>query len=321
MVIPLPTDLPALTIIIANPHGFCAGVQRAIDIVERALEIHGAPIYVRHEIVHNKYVVEDLRQRGVVFVDNVDDIPDSHHQRPVIFSAHGVPQSVLDHAKENSINHIDATCPLVTKVHMAARHHAKRGYHQILIGHEGHPEIIGTMGQVPDGAITLIGTPENAATVTPPADQPLAYLTQTTLSVEETAQIIRVLRRRFPHIKGPTREDICYATTNRQEAVKNVAPLCDAFWVIGSENSSNTARLVEVAQSFDIPAQRVENTPIWDSLKEGMVLGISSGASAPEVLVDAMLDAIKQRFQVTVRSHETCDEKVSFKLPRALSAP
>lgn len=308
---------PPLTVRIADPHGFCAGVERAVEIVDRLLVMHGAPVYVRHEIVHNKYVVDDFRARGVVFIDEIDDIPQADRARPVVFSAHGVAQAVIDRADAENLNYIDATCPLVTKVHMQARHRHRQGYHLLLIGHAGHPEIIGTMGQVP-AEVTLVETVEAAEHVAVESPEKLAYLTQTTLSVEETAAIIRVLKRRFPAIIGPSREDICYATTNRQQAVREVATGCEVFWVIGSENSSNAARLVEVAASIGVPARMIESSPHWDDLQPNMVLGLSSGASAPEVLVDQLIAAIGTRYKVTVEHKEITREVVSFNLPRAL---
>ncbi len=311
--------LPPLTILLAAPRGFCAGVVRAIDIVERALKLHGAPVYVRHEIVHNKYVVDDLKAKGAIFVDELDQVPDG--DRPVIFSAHGVPKSVPAAARRRHLHQIDATCPLVTKVHMeAARHHAD-GLHIILIGHRGHPEVIGTMGQLPDGAVSLIETAAEAEALVPPDAAKLAYVTQTTLSVDDTRDVIAVLQRRFPAITGPAREDICYATTNRQEAVKEIAPQVELLLVVGAPNSSNSKRLVEVAERNGCPrgllVQRASELD-WAGLQGLSTIGITAGASAPEVLVNEIIDAFRRHYEVTLKPVTLREENVSFKLPRAL---
>ena len=311
--------LPPLKILLAAPRGFCAGVVRAIDIVERALEIYGAPVYVRHEIVHNKFVVDDLKAKGAIFVDELDEIPPG--DRPVIFSAHGVPKAVPAAAEVRKLFQIDATCPLVTKVHMEAQRHHEQGLEIILIGHKGHPEVIGTMGQLPPGAITLIETTDDAEVVPVRDPAKLAFVTQTTLSVDDTKDVIDVLLRRFPRIKGPTREDICYATTNRQEAVKSIAPQIDALIVVGAPNSSNSKRLVEVgikngcAHGFLV--QRAAELD-WRLLSGLRTIGLSAGASAPEVLVNEIIDAFRLHYTVTVEKVVLREENVSFKLPREL---
>ncbi len=310
---------PPLTIQLAAPRGFCAGVVRAIDIVERALELYGKPVYVRHEIVHNRYVVEDLKAKGAIFVEELDEVPDGEH--PVIFSAHGVPKSVPAAAKDRNLFFLDATCPLVSKVHMeAARHHAD-GHEIVLIGHAGHPEVIGTMGQLPKDAITLLETENDAETFEPRDADRLAYITQTTLSLDDTANIIEILTRRFPEIHGPHKQDICYATTNRQEVVKQMAPDCDMLVVVGAPNSSNSRRLVEVAKKSgcdnSMLVQRAAEID-WHSVGSPVVIGITAGASAPEVLVTEVVDAFRERFDVTVETIRTRDENVSFKLPRQL---
>ncbi len=304
------------------PRGFCAGVDRAVQIVELALEKFGAPVYVRHEIVHNKYVVDGLRAKGAVFVDELDEIPES--DAPVIFSAHGVPKSVPAAAEQRNIFYIDATCPLVSKVHMEAERHFEQGLEIVLIGHRGHPEVIGTMGQLPDGAVTLVETVEDARVFEPADGEKLAYITQTTLSVDDTAAIVAALQERFPAIVGPHKEDICYATTNRQQAVKAVAGRCDAMLVVGAPNSSNSRRLVEVAERTGCPiAMLVQNAGEidWDALGKPATLGITAGASAPEVLVDEIVNALREHFDVTLESVTTANERVSFKLPRALREP
>lgn len=315
------TDLqkPSLTIQLAAPRGFCAGVVRAIDIVERALELYGKPVYVRHEIVHNRYVVEDLKAKGAIFVEELDEVPDGDH--PVIFSAHGVPKSVPAAAKTRNLYYLDATCPLVSKVHMeAARHHAD-GLDIVLIGHAGHPEVIGTMGQLPHGAITLVETEQDAQTFEPRDPGRLAYITQTTLSVDDTASIIDILKQRFPDIHGPHKQDICYATTNRQEVVKQMAPHCDMLVVVGAPNSSNSRRLVEVAKKSgcerSMLVQRAAEID-WSALGALTTIGITAGASAPEVLVSEVVDAFRERYDVNVETIRTRDENVSFKLPRQL---
>ncbi len=314
--------LPPLKILLAAPRGFCAGVVRAIDIVERALEIYGAPVYVRHEIVHNKFVVDDLKAKGAIFVEELSEIPPGEH--PVIFSAHGVPKAVPAEAQRRALFQIDATCPLVTKVHMEAQRHHEQGLEIILIGHKGHPEVIGTMGQLPMGAITLIETVEDAEEINVRSAEKLAYATQTTLSVDDTRDVIAVLQRRFPLIKGPTREDICYATTNRQEAVKSIAAHIDALIVVGAPNSSNSMRLVEVGERNGCPkgylVQRATDLD-WNALGGLQVVGLSAGASAPEILVNEIIDAFRSHYDVTVENVTLREENVSFKLPRELRQP
>lgn len=309
-----------LKILLANPRGFCAGVDRAIKIVEVALEKYGAPVYVRHEIVHNRHVVEDLEAKGAIFVDELDQAPDD---RPVVFSAHGVPKSVPAEAKRRRMIYLDATCPLVSKVHHEAEHHYQADRRILMIGHSGHPEVIGTMGQLPEGAILLIETMEAVADLDLATDTPLAYITQTTLSVDDTARIVSALKSRFPAIHGPAKEDVCYATTNRQAAVKSMAPQCDALIVVGSPNSSNSRRLVEVAVSMGCDnAFLVQNATSldWSRLEGVSRLGITAGASAPEVLVHELIDACRQRYEVTLETVSVGDETVHFNLPRALSA-
>ena len=310
---------PELKILLAAPRGFCAGVERAIEIVERALEKYGAPVYVRHEIVHNKHVVDELRRKGAVFVEELDQIPDGDH--PVIFSAHGVPKSVPDAARRRALFHIDATCPLVTKVHREAERLSETGHEIVLIGHRGHAEVVGTMGQLPAGAISLIESVDDAERFEPRDAARLAYTTQTTLSVDDTMAIIAVLKRRFPAIAGPHRQDICYATTNRQEAVKAIAPRSDAMIVVGSPNSSNSQRLLETAQragcaqSFLVQGAREID---FDRFAGCRVVGLTAGASAPELLVDEVIAAFGARFTLTVEAVTTRTENVSFKLPRVL---
>lgn len=310
---------PPLTVLLAAPRGFCAGVDRAILIVERALEKWGPPVYVRHEIVHNRHVVESLRAKGAVFVAELDEVP---ADAPVIFSAHGVPKSVPAEAERRNLTYVDATCPLVSKVHRnAERHFAQEGRHLLLIGHAGHPEVIGTLGQVPPGAATLVETVADAETVEPPPGKGLAYVTQTTLSVDETADIIAALRRRFPDIAAPKQEDICYATTNRQLAVKTAAARADVFIVVGSANSSNSNRLVEVARQAGCrKAQLIDDRDgiDWPALEGARTLALSAGASAPETLVQGVIDALRERFTVTVETLETAREDIEFKLPRIL---
>ena len=301
---------PPLTIHLAAPRGFCAGVDRAIKIVEMALEKWGAPVFVRHEIVHNKYVVDDLRAKGAVFVEELEDCP---LDRPVIFSAHGVPKSVPAAAQARQMLFVDATCPLVSKVHIEAARHHENGLQMIMIGHEGHPETIGTMGQLPEGEVLLVETVEDVAHVDVRDPARLAFVTQTTLSVDDTADIVAALKARFPAIVGPHKEDICYATTNRQEAVKAMAPLCDAMLVVGAPNSSNSKRLVEVgARAGCGYAQLVQRaTDIdWRALEGIASLGITAGASAPEVLVNEVIDAFRDRFDVTIKPVITAEEKV-----------
>ncbi len=313
------TPLPPLSILLCAPRGFCAGVVRAIDAVEKALAIHGAPVYVRHEIVHNKYVVESLRNKGAVFVKELHEIPDG--DAPVIFSAHGVPKSVPEEAMRRRMFAIDATCPLVTKVHREAMIHAKRGRHVLLVGHAGHPEVVGTMGQLPGGAITLVETLDDVARLDPPDPGNLAFVTQTTLSVDDTAQIVAALQARFPKMIAPHKEDICYATTNRQEAVKKVAPMVDAMIVVGSPNSSNSQRLREVAERAGCPLATLVNRGEdidWTRYGAISTLGITAGASAPEVLVEEIIDAFAQHYNVSVETVTTTEEDVFFPLPREL---
>jgi 4-hydroxy-3-methylbut-2-enyl diphosphate reductase len=312
-------EKPPLTILLCAPRGFCAGVVRAIDAVERALALYGAPVYVRHEIVHNRYVVDDLKRKGAVFVRELSDIPDT--DAPVIFSAHGVPKSVPAEAERRRLFAIDATCPLVTKVHREAEIHHKRGRAVILIGHQGHPEVAGTMGQLPEGAVTLVETLEDVAALAPADPERLAFVTQTTLSVDDTAEIIAALKARFPLIAGPHREDICYATTNRQEAVKRIAPEVEAMLVVGSPNSSNSQRLREVAERAGCPfaqlALRAGDID-WSRFVGLRRIGMTAGASAPEVLVEEMIDAFRERHQVSVEIVATAEENVFFPLPRQL---
>ncbi len=312
-------ELPELKILLAAPRGFCAGVDRAIQIVELALQKFGAPVYVRHEIVHNRYVVESLEAKGAVFVEELDEIPDTN--APVVFSAHGVPKSVPAEAERRNMFYLDATCPLVSKVHIEAERHYAQGREIVLIGHAGHPEVIGTIGQLPAGAVKLVETVEDAETFTPVDPSRLAYITQTTLSVDDTLEIVAVLKRRFPEISGPRKDDICYATTNRQSAVKAIAPQCDAVLVVGSPNSSNSMRLVEVANRAGcrtaMLVQKVSDIP-WDELRDIRTLGLTAGASAPEVLVNDIIEAFRQRYKVLVETVTTATEDITFKLPRAL---
>jgi 4-hydroxy-3-methylbut-2-enyl diphosphate reductase len=312
---------PRLEILLCAPRGFCAGVDRAIQIVELALRKYGPPVYVRHEIVHNKYVVEGLKAKGAVFVEELDEIPDT--QQPVIFSAHGVPKAVPASAAERKLFHLDATCPLVSKVHKEAMIHNRNGREIVLVGHAGHPEVIGTMGQLPPGAVRLIETVADARAFQPRDPVKLAWITQTTLSVDDTADIIAVLRERFPAIAGPHKEDICYATTNRQEAVKAVAGRVDAMIVVGSPNSSNSQRLREVAErsgcSLAFLIGRADEID-WARLANVRRLGITAGASAPEILVEEIIDAFAERFQVSVEPVVTAEETVAFNLPRELRA-
>jgi 4-hydroxy-3-methylbut-2-enyl diphosphate reductase len=313
----MPAQAP-LTVLLAGPRGFCAGVDRAILIVERALEKYGAPVYVRHEIVHNRFVVESLEAKGAVFVDELDDAPDD---RPVVFSAHGVPKAVPAEAVRRQMLYLDATCPLVSKVHSAAEHHHKAGRHLVLIGHAGHPEVVGTMGQLPEGAITLVEDEEQAAHVDLPADRELAFSTQTTLSVDDTAGIVAVLMRRFPQMRPPRSDDICYATTNRQSAVKAIAATADAILVLGSPKSSNSMRLVEVARRAGCAnAQLVQRAAEIDWQKLGPLrrLGITAGASAPELLVQEAIAAARLHYDVTIEEVVTAREDVHFNLPRVL---
>jgi 4-hydroxy-3-methylbut-2-en-1-yl diphosphate reductase len=307
-----------LKIYLASPRGFCAGVKRAIEIVEKSLNKYGKPVYVRHEIVHNKQVVEDLKKKGAVFVEELSDIKDN--TRPVIFSAHGVPKSVPEEAGQKKLSFVDATCPLVSKVHRESEQLHKRGYEIMLIGHNNHPEVIGTMGQLPKGSIKLIETIDDATSLdVKEFSKPVAYITQTTLSVDDTAEIIEKLKEKFPDIKQPVKEDICYATTNRQLAVKKIAPKCDIFFVIGSRNSSNSVRLVEVAKKAGCKNSMLmyfEKEIPMDDLKNSETVGISSGASAPEELVQNLLNKIKNDREVTIEEVVVAEEKVVFKLPK-----
>ncbi len=308
----------SLSIILAGPRGFCAGVDRAILIVERALEKYGPPVYVRHEIVHNRFVVDSLRDKGAIFVDELDEVPDD---RPVVFSAHGVPRSVPAEAQRRELIYVDATCPLVSKVHREAERHHREGFHVILIGHAGHPEVIGTTGQLPEGAITLVETADDVAGLPFAPDDRLAFVTQTTLSVDETADIIDALRARYKGIEAPKKEDICYATTNRQEAVKTMAADCDLFLVIGAPNSSNSKRLVEVARrggcAKAMMIQRAHDID-WSWFDGVERLGLTAGASAPEILVEEVIEACRARFDTSVEERVTAEETVEFKLPRQL---
>ncbi|MBA3527085.1 MAG: 4-hydroxy-3-methylbut-2-enyl diphosphate reductase [Pseudomonadota bacterium] len=310
---------PPLHVLIAAPRGFCAGVDRAIRIVELAIERYGAPVYVRHEIVHNRFVVDRLRELGAVFVDELDEVPDD---RPVVFSAHGVPKSVPQAASERSLSFLDATCPLVSKVHRQAERMIDEGLHILFIGHAGHPEVIGTFGQVPAGSMTLVETVEHVAAVEVPDTERLAFLTQTTLSVDDTAAIVEALQRRFPSIRGPRSEDICYATSNRQAAVKAIAPRCEKMLVIGAPNSSNSLRLAEVAERLNVPARLIQRaTDIdWAWLGEPRTLGVTAGASAPETLVREVMHALAGRFEVTEEEADHDPERMVFKLPRELVA-
>jgi len=310
-----------LTLYLAAPRGFCAGVDRAIKIVELALEKWGAPVYVRHEIVHNRFVVDGLREKGAVFVEDLADCPPD---RPVVFSAHGVPKSVPAEAEARRMLYVDATCPLVSKVHIEAERHHQNGLQMVMIGHAGHPETIGTMGQLPEGAVLLVETPADVACLEPRDPSRLAYITQTTLSLDDTAEVVAALRARFPAIVGPHKEDICYATTNRQQAVRAMAPNIDALLVIGAPNSSNSRRLVEVgARAGCGYAQLVQRAADidWRAIEGVRAVGLTAGASAPEVLVDEVVDAFRDRYDVTVEIVETAVERVEFKVPRALRVP
>jgi 4-hydroxy-3-methylbut-2-enyl diphosphate reductase len=313
-----PPAKPALTVLLVSPRGYCAGVERAIQIVEAALDSRDDPIYVRHEIVHNRHVVEELEAKGAVFIDEISEVPDG---AVVIFSAHGVPRSVVDETRDRKLEFLDATCPLVNKVHAEAASRVRQGYHVLLIGHAGHPEVEGTMGQVPAGSISLVQTAADAERVAVPNDARVAYTTQTTLSVDDTAHIIAALKRRFPAIAGPNRSDICYATTNRQDAVKAIAPRANALLVIGAPNSSNSRRLVEVAAAHgcerSILIERAGDLD-WTFLDGVATLGVTAGASAPEVLVQEVIDALRRRFDVTVEDVVVREENVVFSLPRAL---
>ena len=310
-----------LNILLAEPRGFCAGVDRAIQIVEKALEKYGRPIYVRHEIVHNRHVVEKLEALGAIFVEELDQVPEKSR---VIFSAHGVPKSVPAEAQQRELFYLDATCPLVSKVHREAEHLFQSGHLIFLIGHKGHPEVVGTMGQLPEGAVILIQTMEDVDKLTHIHPEKCAFVTQTTLSVDETLEIAHALRNRFPHISEPKREDICYATTNRQAAVKKIAPLVDRMIVIGAPNSSNSVRLVEVSKAYGCPESRlyshVEQVD-WDWLKGSQSLGLTAGASAPEELVEALIEACQARFDLSIETVKVAEENVHFNLPRRLMDP
>ena len=312
---------PPLKLYLAAPRGFCAGVDRAIKIVEMALQKWGAPVYVRHEIVHNKFVVDQLRAQGAVFVEELDECPDD---RPVIFSAHGVPKAVPAEAQRRQMVYVDATCPLVSKVHIEAERHHAAGLQMVMIGHEGHPEVIGTMGQLPEGEVILVEDVADVARITVRDPERLAFITQTTLSVDDTAAVVEALQARFPAIVGPAKEDICYATTNRQAAVKAVAPRIDALLVIGAENSSNSKRLVEVGRAAGCGyAQLVMRAADidWRALEGVSSIGVTAGASAPEVLINEVIDAFRDRYDATVEIIETAVERVEFKVPRVLREP
>ena len=309
-----------IKILLSAPRGFCAGVERAIEIVEKSLKKFGSPVYVRHEIVHNKYVVDDLKKKGAIFVEELNEIEDK--SRPVIFSAHGVPKSVPAQAENFNINYIDATCPLVSKVHREAENLNKAGFHIVLIGHKNHPEVIGTMGQLPEGSIDLIQDKEEALNYNLEKNKKLAYVTQTTLSVDDTKDIIEILKKNYPKIKEPSKEDICYATTNRQMAVKNIAKKCDMFFVIGSRNSSNSVRLVEVAKNSGCENSYLvhsESKIPYDDINKCSTIGISSGASAPDVLVNEFIKQLKQKFSVITEEVEIIKENVIFKVPNKLN--
>jgi 4-hydroxy-3-methylbut-2-enyl diphosphate reductase len=312
---------PKLKVLLASPRGFCAGVDRAIQIVERAIEKYGAPVYVRHEIVHNKHVVDRLRAVGAVFVEELEECPDD---RPVVFSAHGVPKSVPAEAEKREMIYLDATCPLVSKVHVEAERHFNAGREIVLIGHAGHPEVVGTMGQLPAGAVRLIQTTAEAEAYVPRDPGNLAFVTQTTLSLEDTAEMVDALRRRFPQIAAPHKEDICYATTNRQDAVKVLAERCDLLLVVGARNSSNSVRLVEVGLKAGARDARLIDEAAhidWSWLDGIDTLGLTAGASAPEVLVQGVLAAVSERFEIEIEEIATRQETVTFKLPRAIAAP
>ena len=309
-----------LKILLSAPRGFCAGVERAIEIVEKSIEKYGAPVYVRHEIVHNKYVVDDLKKKGAVFVEELEEIQDK--SRPVIFSAHGVPKQIPLDATNYKMTYVDATCPLVSKVHREAENLNKAGYHIILIGHENHPEVIGTMGQLPHGAIDLIQNEDEAKNYNTKEGKNIAFVTQTTLSIDDTKEIIKILKNRFPNIREPLKEDICYATTNRQMAVKNIAKKCDMFFVIGSRNSSNSVRLVEVAKKSGCPESYLihsESKIPYDQIENSKVIGVSSGASAPEILVENFIKDLKNRFIINIDEVEIIKENVVFKIPKKLN--
>ena len=309
-----------LKILLSAPRGFCAGVERAIEIVEKSIQKYGAPVYVRHEIVHNKYVVDDLKNKGAVFVEELEEIEDK--SRPVIFSAHGVPKKIPDDAKNYKMTYVDATCPLVSKVHREAENLNKAGYHIILIGHQNHPEVIGTMGQLPVGAIDLIQNENEAKNYKNNGYKKIAFVTQTTLSVDDTQEMIKILKKKFPDIREPSKEDICYATTNRQMAVKNIAKECDMFFIIGSRNSSNSVRLVEVAKKsgcINSILIHSESKIPYDQIQNSNTIGISSGASAPEILVENFINDLKNRFTISIDEVEIIKENVVFKIPKKLN--
>jgi 4-hydroxy-3-methylbut-2-enyl diphosphate reductase len=309
-----------LKILLSAPRGFCAGVERAIEIVEKSIEKYGAPVYVRHEIVHNKYVVDDLKKKGAVFVEELEEIQDK--SRPVIFSAHGVPKQIPLDATNYKMTYVDATCPLVSKVHREAENLNKAGYHIILIGHENHPEVIGTMGQLPHGAIDLIQNEDEAKNYKANKNKKIAFVTQTTLSIDDTREIIKILKNRFPDLREPLKEDICYATTNRQMAVKNIAKKCDMFFVIGSRNSSNSVRLVEVAKKSGCLESYLihsESKIPYDQIENSKIIGVSSGASAPEILVENFIKDLKNRFTINIDEVEIIKENVVFKIPKKLN--
>ena len=309
-----------IKILLSAPRGFCAGVERAIEIVEKSIQKYGAPVYVRHEIVHNKYVVDDLKNKGAIFVEELEEIEDK--SRPVIFSAHGVPKKIPDDAKSYNMTYVDATCPLVSKVHREAENLHKSGYHLILIGHQNHPEVIGTMGQLPNGSIDLIQNEDEAKKYNLKNKNKISYVTQTTLSVDDTKEIIKILKERFPNIKEPQKDDICYATTNRQMAVKNIAKKCDLFFVIGSRNSSNSVRLVEVAKKSGCQNSLLIHSQSeipYELIEKSNTIGISSGASAPEILVDNFISSLKKRFTVNIDEVEAIKENVVFKIPKKLN--
>ena len=309
-----------LKILLSAPRGFCAGVERAIEIVEKSIQKFGAPVYVRHEIVHNKHVVDDLKNKGAIFVEELEEIKDK--TRPVIFSAHGVPKKIPEDAKNYKMTYVDATCPLVSKVHREAENLNKAGYHIILIGHENHPEVVGTMGQLPDGTVKLIQNEYEAKNYKTKNSDKIAYITQTTLSVDDTKEIIKILKDKYPSMKEPMKEDICYATTNRQAAVKNIAKQCEMFFVIGSRNSSNSVRLVEVAKKSGCENAHLihsESEIPYDEIEKFNTIGISSGASAPEILVENFINALKNKFTVNINEVEIIKENVIFKVPNKLN--
>ena len=309
-----------IKILLSAPRGFCAGVERAIEIVEKSILKYGAPVYVRHEIVHNKFVVDDLKMKGAIFIEELEEIKD--RSRPVIFSAHGVPKKIPEDAANYNMTYIDATCPLVSKVHREAENLNKAGYHIILIGHENHPEVVGTMGQLPSGSIDLIQNEDEAKKYANKEGRKIAFVTQTTLSVDDTQEMIKILKKRFPEIREPFKEDICYATTNRQMAVKNIAKKCDMFFVIGSRNSSNSVRLVEVAKKSGCANSQLihsESEIPYDLIENSKTIGISSGASAPEILVNNFINELKNRFTVSIDEVEIIKENVVFKIPKKLN--